>query len=720
MSSYYDDASLMLLASGGAQKDGKVYSVKPVPVYGANIITPIANSDFSSDTGYWNLETNISISGGSMNMSATPNNASFYKTGIIQIGKSYRVEITISGYSEGFIDSNNGNNFSFPAANGIHTFYFVGGNAALVFSANGTTTLSVDNVSVKEVLVEDGDFTFTRGSNLSATRVDASQLIEKGRENLVLYSEQFNNGYWDKREYGSGTIPSVTADYGIAPNGTNTADRVQFPSQSGIQVSSLQTPVSFTYPLLTASVYVKTISGTCSNLVLRAGASEYNVPSFGTTWTRIETFSLSNAANEGLAIRNRPSTSGDGSAIDILVWGAQVEQGLVATPYIETGASTAQAGILENTPRFDYSGGATCPSLLLEPSRTNLLTQSEYFGSSDWAKLAGVSLTDNATISPDGSQNATHITWATSGSNTQLYNVIQTTGAIQVLSLFVKYISGSGTGFRLSIGSSIPTGINLEFSNNGATLTGAPGVNVSSYKIEDYGNQWFRVSVVVNYSSSSLEYNLFRYSGASTDVYAIWGAQVEGSASYATSYIPTYGVSQTRAQDVCNSAGDAATFNDSEGVLYAETSVLSNDLNIEAISISDGTGNNRVVIFKWNTSNAIRARITSGGYSVNLDFQVSDITSINKIAVKYKTNDFALWINGIEVRTNTNGANPIGLNQLSFNSDGGTGAPFYGNTKQVIVFPTALSDLDLAILTGATTYNTFAAMALALNYTVYE
>jgi hypothetical protein len=31
-----------------------------------------------------------------------------------------------------------------------------------------------------------GDFTFSRGSNLAATRVNSSGLIEKGRENLSL------------------------------------------------------------------------------------------------------------------------------------------------------------------------------------------------------------------------------------------------------------------------------------------------------------------------------------------------------------------------------------------------------------------------------------------------------------------------------------------------------------------------------------------------------
>ena len=712
MSSYYDDASLMLLASGGAQKDGKVYSVKPVPVYGANIITPIANSDFSSDTGYWNLETNISISGGSMNMSATPNNASFYKTGIIQIGKSYRVEITISGYSEGFIDSNNGNNFSFPAANGIHTFYFVGGNAALVFSANGTTTLSVDNVSVKEVLVEDGDFTFTRGSNLSATRVDASQLIEKGRENLVLYSEQFNNGYWDKREYGSGTIPSVTADYGIAPNGTNTADRVQFPSQSGIQVSSLQTPVSFTYPLLTASVYVKTISGTCSNLVLRAGASEYNVPSFGTTWTRIETFSLSNAANEGLAIRNRPSTSGDGSAIDILVWGAQVEQGLVATPYIETGATSAQAGILENTPRFDYSGGATCPSLLLEPSRSNGIAQSEYFSS--WTLYAGI-LTPNATISPEGVQNAYLFTEDTTTGYHRFTSAASATSSNKLYSVYAKWAGGTGRKWL-----TVDNGPTAWFDLENGVVGAAQGSVVIS--MEDVGNGWYRC---IYYNPASTTSGIFigialnnggagNHLGNGQPAFSIYGAQCEDNATYETSYIPTYGVSQTRASEVFGGAGDSSTFNDSEGVLYAEIEALANDGTNRVITISDGTTSNRVQIY-FNSSNGI-----TGGVAGQAVISFSgDFTQNTKVAFKYKVNDFALWVNGVKVGTDIVGSAPTGLNVINFNN-GASGSNFYGKTKELIVFPTALSDLDLAILTGATTYNTFAAMALALNYTVYE
>jgi hypothetical protein len=40
--------------------------------------------------------------------------------------------------------------------------------------------------------------------------------------------------------------------------------------------------------------------------------------------------------------------------------------------------------------------------------------------------------------------------------------------------------------------------------------------------------------------------------------------------------------------------------------------------------------------------------------------------------------------------------------------------------KTILFSPEALSDTDCEILTGATTYSSFAAMASALNYTVYE
>ena len=63
--------------------------------------------------------------------------------------------------------------------------------AALDFKCSSVSMAAIDNVSFKEIF-SNGDFTFSRGSNLAATRVDVNGLIEKGRENLLLQSNQFD------------------------------------------------------------------------------------------------------------------------------------------------------------------------------------------------------------------------------------------------------------------------------------------------------------------------------------------------------------------------------------------------------------------------------------------------------------------------------------------------------------------------------------------------
>ena len=61
----------------------------------------------------------------------------------------------------------------------------------------------------------------------------------------------------------------------------------------------------------------------------------------------------------------------------IYIQDAQLEQGLVARDYIETTTAAVEGGITDNVPRLDYTD-SSCPALLLEPQRTNLVPNSEY------------------------------------------------------------------------------------------------------------------------------------------------------------------------------------------------------------------------------------------------------------------------------------------------------------------------------------------------------
>ena len=57
-------------------------------------------------------------------------------------------------------------------------------DASLAFLPSGAAGKDGKAYSIKPT-DGTGDFTFSRGSNLAATRVGADGLIEKGRENLI-------------------------------------------------------------------------------------------------------------------------------------------------------------------------------------------------------------------------------------------------------------------------------------------------------------------------------------------------------------------------------------------------------------------------------------------------------------------------------------------------------------------------------------------------------
>ena len=93
--SYYDDASLMFLAGGGAQKDGKAYSVKPIPVYGAELVI---NGDFATNLSGWNNKSSTSTwVSGSARVDNSIGNASsgiFQDIGLV-LGKTYTLTATL-------------------------------------------------------------------------------------------------------------------------------------------------------------------------------------------------------------------------------------------------------------------------------------------------------------------------------------------------------------------------------------------------------------------------------------------------------------------------------------------------------------------------------------------------------------------------------------------------------------------------------------------------
>lgn len=321
---------------------------------------------------------------------------------------------------------------------------------------------------------------------------------------------------------------------------------------------------------------------------------------------------------------------------------------------------------------YDISNGVvqSCPSLLLEPASTNIIPYSEDFSQSDWVKTNSTILA-NQSISPDGTLNADLMT--ATADDARLEDVVGSTGVVVTQSIYVKSANGNDVSGQIDFA----------------------GANVVTFTAN---NEWQRVETTLTNTSINPRLRV-RITNNGDSIY-VWGGQVE-ALSYATSYIPTNGASQTRAAESCNGAGNAATFNDSEGVLYAEISALANDLTNRGIAISDGTANNRVTMFYTNVSNAIQVKVVVGGAnSLNNYIAISNISKYNKFALKYKQNDFSLFVNGIELIADSSGntfANGT-LTELAF--DRGDGAEdFYGKVKDIRVYNEALTDAQLQTLT---------------------
>ena len=179
----------------------------------------------------------------------------------------------------------------------------------------------------------------------------------------------------------------------------------------------------------------------------------------------------------------------------------------------------------------------------------------------------------------------------------------------------------------------------------------------------------------------------------------LWGAQVE-EGSYPTSYIPTSGSSVTRVQETYSKTGISNLINSTEGVLFLEMAALqTTNTNSEYLAISNGTYSaNSIMIQLRNGTNQFAVWAYSGGVNQIAEIiTLTDITDFNKIAIKWKLNDFEVFVNGSSVYSKSTYTAPTGLDRLEFSRNGT--AHFFGKVKQLQVFKTALTDTELATLT---------------------
>jgi hypothetical protein len=609
-------------------------------------------------------------------------------------------------------------------------------------------SLLLDFANTKDL---DPRITFTR---TTTARYYDGKTTAKAEENLLLYSQEFNESAWTKS-----VANFVTANTGdtTAPDGTNTAEIFTDQAINSAQRVTISAPLlaSTRYVL---SVFVKNITrryfsmaitGTTnlyfgatydlvgetvtatrqfgtgfahvSSSITAVGNSWYRIVLIGDVGTTVSTPLVSMCLNT----TGTPTTDGRGTEAyigdgsQVYVWGAQLEQRDSVTAYTPTttqpvtnyipALQTAAAGVA----RFDHNPvTGESLGLLIEEQRSNLLTYSDDFADASWVKTATTNrsfVSSNVLIGPDGLLSADKLYESELNVDHWLRKAFNFSASTNyTFSIYAK--AAERTIFRLTAaGADQGAYFNL---SDGTIGTVQSGVTAA---ITSVGNGWYRCSISWTQASGLNDYVYIRFalvnngSGSYTgDGYSgiyIWGAQLEAGA-FPTSYIKTEGSTVTRnADDVSMAASNFSSwFSTAEGTFYTEcVQPSANSVNKNILLVTDdrSAAPQRIEMRAQSTTNVPRLLINvSAGVTV-ADFSFSAVTtnSTNKSAIAYANNNFAAVVNAQAVQTDTSGLVPPSPNIMTIGSANVNSNVLNGTLKKIAFYPKRLSNAELASLT---------------------
>ena len=195
----------------------------------------VVNGSFATDTD-WNKEAGWSISSGKLIANTSSSTACYQVGGSTPIitGKTYQVKFEITSYTVGSVNLRAGTEAGITNFNtvGVHTVTMVAGGALQIrFASVGTTVLTIDNCSVKEVkgfaspsaetplgafkLVEDTSNGNHRFLNSPAISINGdfsnSVFAKKGERNFIrLVNNNLVGAFFDLQ---NGVVVSVSSGF---------------------------------------------------------------------------------------------------------------------------------------------------------------------------------------------------------------------------------------------------------------------------------------------------------------------------------------------------------------------------------------------------------------------------------------------------------------------------------------------------------------------------
>jgi hypothetical protein len=345
-------------------------------------------------------------------------------------------------------------------------------------------------------------------------------------------------------------------------------------------------------------------------------------------------------------------------------------------------------------PRFHHDFTSGVSGLMLETaSATNLVLQSENFGTTWTNDSDRVAISVDQTTSPSGAMNADKISENTTVFERRiaLQALSVVSGTIYTFSCFVKAAERDVVQLRFgsTVGSQYKNfvigGVNAGTIGSGGSATAA---------IQAYPNGWYRCSITATSAGTgssafsigphikSDAFGFEGYVGTIGSGIFVWGAQLEAG-SFATSYIPTTTATVIRAADSCalTDASFANLYNLSEGTIILDCSPTSLN-SLQGFYAIHGAVRSLGghAVYSSGSNNSITAYSYTSNYEPTISSTVTGITSKRiKIAHAYKTNDGAISINGSQVEYDNTYAVPTNITGLVLGADGFANTPNYSS-----------------------------------------
>jgi len=379
--------------------------------------------------------------------------------------------------------------------------------------------------------------------------------------------------------------------------------------------------------------------------------------------------------------------------------------------------------IAANQPRFDFDPiSGECKGLLIEESRSNLITYSEDFSQGIWSK-PNCSIQSNVITAPDGNTTADKFVEDTTKFGHQLIQDISLTASTTYTrTIFVKVAEKSRIRIRVADTATFTKSAQVDFNiARGVVLnTFGSGVTFVSSSISPLTNGWYRCSMTYTIDATGGTYRqsfwllsddagTTAYQGDGTSGIYIWGAQLEQGA-FPTSYIPTSGSTVTRSVDNAEMIGTnfSSWYNQTEGTFFYNGTLpfITNDTVTRVpFGVSNGFNfSNSIYVSKTPTTLGLSFVAINNNVSQTQGTSLPTMTSSKiKIASSVAPNNiYSCGYGGVVNKSLRTSAAIPPATRLTLGKEPWNGSalnPIIGCINKFAYYPKALSPAQLQYLT---------------------